>query len=115
MLYYPKMYDPAGVNGKTWSNERYPNKVMDASMSKICMIQSSPVLGWLGAVVYTRFLSNGGTVHTHHCIERKTCLYLLFCNEDLRHCTADSMSDVSDFLGLPSFDFNDAVNAGLYM
>ena len=40
-------------------------------------------------------------------------LYLV-CNEDLKHDTANTMSKLSDFLGLPDFNFTEAVSAGMY-
>lgn len=36
------------------------------------------------------------------------------CSEDLRKNTAESVSRVSDFLGLPKFDFNDVVSEGMF-
>lgn len=36
------------------------------------------------------------------------------CSEDLRYRASRTMSNVSDFLGLPSFDFTNITNAGIY-
>lgn len=44
---------------------------------------------------------------------RKEDLYL-FCNEDLRHRSVESMSSVTSFLGLPSFDFTNVTSVGMY-
>lgn len=40
-------------------------------------------------------------------------LYLV-CNEDLKYRTSQTMSELSEFLGLPKFDFDDVVNKGMY-
>lgn len=40
-------------------------------------------------------------------------LYIV-CNEDLRYRTNDAMSDVSDFLGLPRFNYTNVTSTGLY-
>ncbi len=40
-------------------------------------------------------------------------LYLV-CNEDLKYRPSKTMSDVSDFLGLPAFDFDPVVTKGMY-
>lgn len=39
---------------------------------------------------------------------------LLVCNEDLKNQPSDTMSEVSEFLGLPYFNFDPVVNEGLY-
>lgn len=38
----------------------------------------------------------------------------MFCNEDLRNKPAEAVSELSDFLGLPSFDFSSAVREGMF-
>ncbi len=38
----------------------------------------------------------------------------LFCNEDLRYNTSQSMSTLSDLLGLPTFDFTNITKKGMY-
>ncbi len=43
----------------------------------------------------------------------KKDLYVI-CNEDLKYNTTTSMSDLTDFLGLPSFNFTDVVSEGMY-
>ena len=43
----------------------------------------------------------------------KDDLYVV-CNEDLKYEPAKTMSDLSDFLGLPEYDFTEAVSAGMY-
>jgi len=90
------------VPRRQWQDlvERYPNKVINVQNLHTVQSLVGPSLNTL-------------PVEWWYALYRKEDLYL-FCNEDLRYRTADSMSDVSDFLGLPSFDFNDVVNAGPY-
>jgi len=38
----------------------------------------------------------------------------MFCNEDLRERPVESMSDLSGFLGLPTFNFTNVVSKGMY-
>ena len=48
-----------------------------------------------------------------YAIYPKDDLYVV-CNEGLKNEAAKTMSDLSDFLGLPEFNFTAAVNAGMY-
>uniref|UniRef100_A0A6U2MZF6 Sulfotransferase domain-containing protein n=1 Tax=Leptocylindrus danicus TaxID=163516 RepID=A0A6U2MZF6_9STRA len=38
----------------------------------------------------------------------------LICTEDLKYNTTKAMGDLSDFLGLPTFDYTDIVSEGMY-
>lgn len=38
----------------------------------------------------------------------------MFCNEDLLNKPAESVSELSDFLGLPPFDFSSTVREGMF-
>jgi len=38
----------------------------------------------------------------------------LVCNEDLKYHASETLSEVSDFLGLPAFDFSGVVSEGMY-
>ena len=38
----------------------------------------------------------------------------LFCSEDLRYRTSQSMSSLTNFLGLPTFDFTNVTSTGMY-
>jgi len=48
-----------------------------------------------------------------HALYAKEDLHIV-CNEDLKYRATETMSDVSDFLGLPSFDFTDVTKAGMF-
>lgn len=43
----------------------------------------------------------------------KEDLYMV-CNEDLKYHGSEELSKISDFLGLPSFDFSDVVDEGMF-
>jgi len=80
--------------------ERYPNKVIN--VKNIHLVQSL-----VGRSLYS------APLEWWYALYRKEDLYL-FCSEELRYRTSESMSDVSDFLGLPSFDFTPVVDEGMY-
>jgi hypothetical protein len=80
--------------------QQYPDKIIN--VPNIFLVQSL-----IGRSLYTFPLE------WWYAIYPKDDLYIV-CNENLKHETAKTMSDLSDFLGLPEYDFTEAVSAGMY-
>mmetsp|Transcript_16231 Transcript_16231/g.30698 ORF Transcript_16231/g.30698 Transcript_16231/m.30698 type:complete len:578 (+) Transcript_16231:2344-4077(+) len=80
--------------------EKYPKKIID--VPNLHLVQSL-----IGRSLYALPLE------WWYALYSKKDLYIV-CSEDLRHRPKEVMSNVSDFLGLPSFDFTNVTSAGLY-
>lgn len=80
--------------------EEYPNKVIN--LPNLHVVQSL-----VGRSLYTLPLE------WWYALYPKDDLYVL-CNEDLKYRSSESMSSVTEFLGLPSFDFSEVTSAGMF-
>mmetsp|Transcript_21935 Transcript_21935/g.24965 ORF Transcript_21935/g.24965 Transcript_21935/m.24965 type:complete len:619 (+) Transcript_21935:174-2030(+) len=90
------------VPRKQWKElvEKYPEKWIN--VPNLHLVQSI-----VGRSLYTLPLE------WWYALYPKEDLYLV-CNEDLKYRPSQTMSEVSDFLGLPTFDFSDVVSEGMY-
>jgi hypothetical protein len=80
--------------------EEFPEKVIN--VSNLHVVQS-----FIGRSLYTLPLE------WWYALYPKDNLYVL-CNEDLKYRSNESMSNVTEFLGLPSFDFSEVTGAGMF-
>eukprot|EP00554_Chaetoceros_debilis_P012306 CAMPEP_0194116294 /NCGR_PEP_ID=MMETSP0150-20130528/26507_1 /TAXON_ID=122233 /ORGANISM="Chaetoceros debilis, Strain MM31A-1" /LENGTH=574 /DNA_ID=CAMNT_0038806979 /DNA_START=65 /DNA_END=1789 /DNA_ORIENTATION=+ len=80
--------------------QQHPDKVIEEH--NVHLVQSL-----VGRSLYTFALE------WWYALYSKDDLYL-FCNEELKNRASSSMSDLSDFLGLPSFDYTEVVSEGMY-
>lgn len=80
--------------------EKYPEKIL--KLPNMHLIQSL-----IGRSIYVLPLEFWYAIYPHD------HLYVV-CNEDLRTKPAETLSHVSDFLGLPTFDFSEVVEQGLF-
>ena len=80
--------------------ERKPQRIID--VPNLHLVQS-----FIGRSLYTLPLE------WWYAVFQKKDIYI-FCNEDLRDRPSESMSELTEFLGLPSFNFSDVVSAGMY-
>lgn len=87
---------------KQWSAlvKKNPNKVID--VSNTFLVQSL-----IGRSLYVLPLDWWYELYPEN------QLYMV-CNEDLKNDASVTMSDVSDFLGLPSFNFDEVTSKGMY-
>lgn len=90
------------VPRRQWEHlvEKHPKKIID--VPNLHLVQSL-----IGRSLYVLPLEWWYALYS----ERD--LYLV-CSEDLRHRPNEAMTNVSNFLGLPAFDFTNVTNAGLY-
>jgi hypothetical protein len=85
-----------------WKNlvEEYPQKIID--VPNLHLVQSL-----IGRSLYVLPLEWWYELYS------KRDLHIV-CSEDLRYRTNDAMSNVTDFLGLPSFNFTNVTSSGMY-
>lgn len=81
--------------------KKYPEKILE-KVPNMHLVQSL-----IGRSIYVLPLEFWYAIYPHD-------LLYVVCNEDLRRKPAESLSGVSDFLGLPPFDFSEVVEQGLF-
>lgn len=90
------------VPRQQWSDlvEEYPDKVIN--LPNLHVVQSL-----VGRSLYTLPLE------WWYALYPREDLYVM-CNEDLLYRSNESMTNVTEFLGLPSFDFSEVTGAGMF-
>lgn len=81
--------------------EKYPEKILK-NVPNMHLVQAL-----VGRSIYVLPLE------FWYAIYPQDLLYVV-CSEDLRDKPAETLSDLSDFLGLPSFDFSEVVEQGMF-